>query len=251
MAARGETGTSGRKPPASKNVSAAVPPPWERALCSLQRNAEQFSHNLARLQQHVGDQLAQLQQPTRRRRRHGMAALPMASVSQATEAAAPRATPAAGGGVSKEEIGRATWTFLHTLAAQYPEQPTRRQRNDAKALVRAGPARRDAAVSACNPSCASRLTPPLPLCTAPCQIDILTRMYPCGECARHFRELVAASPPTVRSRADFSRWMCEAHNTVNRRLGKPTFNCALVEARWAGIECEGDEAAGGGCKMAW
>ena len=29
----------------------------------------------------------------------------------------------------------------------------------------------------------------------------------------------------------------QAHNTVNRRLGKPIFNCALVEARWAGMEC--------------
>ena len=75
------------------------------------------------------------------------------------------------------------------------------------------------------------------------QIDILTRMYPCGECARHFRELVAASPPSLASRHDFSLWMCEAHNTVNRRLGKPTFNCALVQARWAGMGCE-DEAGG-------
>lgn len=88
-----------------------------------------------------------------------------------------------------------------------------------------------------SPSLSQPPSPPPP------QIDILTRMYPCGECARHFRELVAASPPSVASRRDFSLWMCEAHNTVNRRLGKPTFNCALVEARWAGMGCE-DEAGG-------
>jgi FAD-linked sulfhydryl oxidase len=76
-------------------------------------------------------------------------------------------------------------------------------------------------------------------------MDILTRMYPCGECASHFRHVVAAAPPRVASRADFSRWMCEAHNTVSRRLGKPSFNCALVEARWAGVEC-GEEGEGGG-----
>jgi len=32
--------------------------------------------------------------------------------------------------VTKEELGRATWTFLHTLAAQFPEHPTRQQQRD-------------------------------------------------------------------------------------------------------------------------
>ncbi|XP_022869275.1 FAD-linked sulfhydryl oxidase ERV1 isoform X2 [Olea europaea var. sylvestris] len=38
------------------------------------------------------------------------------------------------GPVTKEELGRATWTFLHTLAAQYPDKPTRQQKKDVKAL---------------------------------------------------------------------------------------------------------------------
>ncbi|KAI8532677.1 hypothetical protein RHMOL_Rhmol11G0232000 [Rhododendron molle] len=37
--------------------------------------------------------------------------------------------------VTKEELGRATWTFLHTLAAQYPDNPTRQQKKDVKQLV--------------------------------------------------------------------------------------------------------------------
>ncbi|KAF3340408.1 FAD-linked sulfhydryl oxidase ERV1 [Carex littledalei] len=36
--------------------------------------------------------------------------------------------------LTKEELGRATWTLLHTIAAQYPDQPTRQQRRDAKEL---------------------------------------------------------------------------------------------------------------------
>ena len=36
----------------------------------------------------------------------------------------------------KAELGRATWTLLHTLAAQYPDCPTRRQRKDTDRLVR-------------------------------------------------------------------------------------------------------------------
>lgn len=40
-----------------------------------------------------------------------------------------------GGKVSKEELGRATWTFLHTLAGQFPEHPTKQQQKDVKTLV--------------------------------------------------------------------------------------------------------------------
>ena len=37
--------------------------------------------------------------------------------------------------ISKEELGRSTWTMLHTLAVQYPEIPTKQQQNDVKTLV--------------------------------------------------------------------------------------------------------------------
>lgn len=50
-----------------------------------------------------------------------MAARPLAMLGHAT---------------SKEELGRATWTFLHTLAAQYPVHPTRSQERDVKKMVR-------------------------------------------------------------------------------------------------------------------
>ena len=38
--------------------------------------------------------------------------------------------------VSKEELGRSTWTMLHTLAVQYPQAPTKQQQKDVKTLVR-------------------------------------------------------------------------------------------------------------------
>ncbi|KAB2635999.1 FAD-linked sulfhydryl oxidase ERV1-like [Pyrus ussuriensis x Pyrus communis] len=37
--------------------------------------------------------------------------------------------------LTKEELGRSTWTFLHTLAAQYPDKPTRQQKKDVKELI--------------------------------------------------------------------------------------------------------------------
>lgn len=43
---------------------------------------------------------------------------------------------AAGGELAaREELGRATWTLLHTLAAQFPDRPSRQQQKDARTLV--------------------------------------------------------------------------------------------------------------------
>lgn len=36
---------------------------------------------------------------------------------------------------AREELGRATWTLLHTLAAQFPDRPSRQQQKDARSLV--------------------------------------------------------------------------------------------------------------------
>jgi len=57
--------------------------------------------------------------------------------------------------VTREELGRASWVFLHTLAAQFPERPSRQQQRDARNLV-----------------------------------DALTRIYPCADCAKHFADIV-------------------------------------------------------------
>ena len=52
-------------------------------------------------------------------------------------------------------ICRATWTLLHCLAAQLPDQPSRQQRADTQKLI-----------------------------------ELLTRIYPCGECQSHFKDMV-------------------------------------------------------------
>lgn len=105
--------------------------------------------------------------------------------------------------VTKEVLGSATWTFLHTLAAQYPERPTRQQKKDVKELM-----------------------------------AILSRMYPCKECADHFKEVLRAYPVQTGSQHEFSQWLCQVHNVVNRSLGKPIFPCERVDGRWGKLDCE-------------
>lgn len=98
-----------------------------------------------------------------------------------------------------ESLGRATWSFLHTTAAYYPERPTARQRAHMLSLIHALPV-----------------------------------LYPCSHCAGDFDEDVKGNPPDVSSRGALSRWLCERHNAVNEKLGKTRFDCAIesTDARW-------------------
>nr|XP_032834535.1 FAD-linked sulfhydryl oxidase ALR isoform X2 [Petromyzon marinus] len=81
-----------------------------------------------------------------------------AAGSAATEEAEQRRAAAAAAAAAecpadREELGRSTWTFLHTMAAYYPEQPSAQQRRDMGELVR-----------------------------------LFSRFYPCEDCAKDMRE---------------------------------------------------------------
>jgi mitochondrial FAD-linked sulfhydryl oxidase len=107
--------------------------------------------------------------------------------------------------VDRESLGRATWTFLHTLAASQPALPP-----SAASAARLSRFMRDFA-----------------------------HIYPCGPCAESLRGIVARNAPddaAAAGGAAFARWMCLVHNEVNAELGKDLFDCARVGARWGVCE---------------
>jgi mitochondrial FAD-linked sulfhydryl oxidase len=81
--------------------------------------------------------------------------LPLAAVAPAAARASAAASASRTHAISLAEVGRSSWTFLHAVAAQYPDRPTRQQQRDARDLI-----------------------------------QILTRVYPCATCAQHFKEIV-------------------------------------------------------------
>ena len=105
------------------------------------------------------------------------------------------------------ELGHATWTFLHSAAAYYPDAPRAEQRAAMRALL-----------------------------------DALPHVYPCSMCAEELREEYqrpaaddAARAAAVSDGAALRRWVCELHNGVNARLGKPLWDCAdatRLRHRW-------------------
>lgn len=105
--------------------------------------------------------------------------------------------PPAGCPPDVEQLGRATWTFLHTTAAYYPENPSPSQRANMLMLISSLPV-----------------------------------LYPCGWCAKDFGENIQKTKPDVSGRVALSRWLCNRHNEVNEKLGKDKFDCAKVDERW-------------------
>ena len=96
-----------------------------------------------------------------------------------------------------EELGRSSWTLLHSMAATYPEKPTVTEQQDVSQFM-----------------------------------GLFSKLYPCWSCAADFREFIKASRVRTESRDEFGKWLCEAHNDVNRKLGKKEFDCGRWQERW-------------------
>ncbi|PIK37628.1 putative FAD-linked sulfhydryl oxidase ALR-like [Apostichopus japonicus] len=99
--------------------------------------------------------------------------------------------------LDKDELGRNTWSFLHTTAAYYPDEPSRNQQTDMNQFI-----------------------------------HLFSKFYPCDFCAADLRQDLKSHPPDTSSRSNLQQWMCRMHNIVNVKLGKPEFDCSKVEERW-------------------
>ncbi|KAL2024802.1 hypothetical protein VTK56DRAFT_5623 [Thermocarpiscus australiensis] len=120
------------------------------------------------------------------------AANPSSTSGAAAAATPPRDCPA-----DVETLGRSTWTLLHSIAATYPPAPTAAEQADLRSFMRA-----------------------------------FARLYPCWVCAEDFQRYMEKEDMRVGSRDEFGNWLCAAHNEVNRKLGKPVFDCRRWEERW-------------------
>ncbi|KAF2094035.1 sulfhydryl oxidase [Rhizodiscina lignyota] len=101
--------------------------------------------------------------------------------------------PKLGNETLKAELGRAAWKVFHTTLARFPDKP---KKDESEALRS--------------------------------YIHLFQRLYPCGDCATHFGELLKKFPPQVSSRSAAAVWGCHVHNQVNERLKKPTFDCSKI-----------------------
>lgn len=78
----------------------------------------------------------------------------------------------------KLEIGRATWTYLHSMAAYFPEKPSAEQRQAAVTTLQS-----------------------------------MSLLYPCGYCASHLRDYLHSNPVNANTRNDLAQWLCNMVRT--------------------------------------
>ena len=107
------------------------------------------------------------------------------------------------------ELGRSSWKLLHSMAAWYPDKPTTQQQ--------------------------SRMTN---------FFQTLAEFYPCPWCADDFQSNVEKTPVAAESRESLCMWLCDQHNRVNQKLGKPLFDCNMknLDERWrksSNPKCDG------------
>ncbi|SPO22004.1 related to ERV2 - Flavin dependent sulfhydryl oxidase [Ustilago trichophora] len=102
--------------------------------------------------------------------------------------------PKMGNATAKAALGRSTWHFLHTMTLRFPDNPTSTESETLRSFF-----------------------------------TNFAQLYPCGECARHFQQLIKELPPQVGSRKGASLWLCTVHNEVNKSLGKEEFPCDKLD----------------------
>lgn len=97
------------------------------------------------------------------------------------------------------ELGRSSWKLLHSMAAWYPDKPTTEQKTKITNFFQG-----------------------------------LAEFYPCPWCADDFQDNIKKTPVKADSREDLCMWLCDQHNRVNQKLGKPLFQCNMknLDERW-------------------
>jgi len=103
----------------------------------------------------------------------------------------------------RADLGRATWHVLHSITSRFPENPTE---EESDALTQF--------------------------------IFLTARLYPCGDCAKHFQRMLEKIPYSTKNREDASKWICDIHNGANKFLKKEIFDCEKLPERWPCYRCE-------------
>lgn len=108
--------------------------------------------------------------------------------------------------IGREELGRATWLVLHSMAAYYDPAKNRRVALNFH--------------------------------------QALAALYPCKPCSREYMlEIVQRTdlPLALASRTSYERWTCDFHNRINAQLGKPVYRFKAISEQLQFYQCHDDE----------
>lgn len=95
--------------------------------------------------------------------------------------------------LTKEEYGASLWKVMHSYTANMPERLSTKDGKMFKTTLR----------------------------------DLISK-YPCDDCKEHGLSYVKEHQPKGKTRQDYFNYLCEFHNDVNVRSGKPAQDCNLM-----------------------
>jgi len=93
-----------------------------------------------------------------------------------------------------EFFGPATWKAIHSIAFNYPENPTEEQKKTYSDFF-----------------------------------TNFSKVIPCPACSKHFQEFIKNNPIKTDSREELSRWVYDSHSEVNKMNKKP--NPSFLEVK--------------------
>jgi len=92
-----------------------------------------------------------------------------------------------------EELGRHSWDLIHSISANYPENPDYYDKFTTYQFI-----------------------------------QTIASYYPCTMCRNHFNQNLNKYGIHLNNRTDMSHWTCFLHNKVNEMKNKPFFDCESV-----------------------
>ena len=101
--------------------------------------------------------------------------------------------------LTKQEIGRNTWSLLHSMAAAYPNEPTEEDKKQITNFMYG-----------------------------------LANHFPCKICGSHLLKMLKKEGVHADSREELVNYICKIHNIVNKVLQKPQFDCKKAFDFWGG-----------------
>ena len=101
--------------------------------------------------------------------------------------------------LTKQEIGRNTWSLLHSIAASYPNEPTKEDIQQVTNFLYG-----------------------------------LANLFPCKICGSHLLKMLDKEGVHAESREELVNYICKIHNIVNKVLDKPQFDCKKAFDFWGG-----------------
>lgn len=92
--------------------------------------------------------------------------------------------------MSKLNLGRSCWIFLHNLAENWSEIDNYNTESNFKSFM-----------------------------------YFLSEIYPCDKCRIHMKKYFDKHPIVAKNKKEIKLYLCNFHNAVNLRLNKPIFKC--------------------------